>query len=438
MKKIIFMILTSLTLICLIIPSQSKNINSTNQNENYKNNIDNSVNKIAVASISQETISWKEAKDNQLSLNGYTMVFNISYVSHVTLDSSYCSIYFYTTSTSSLVIDIEASNYPTYTFTNRYEGNTFASVASYNGGTVEYVLPDEVTTVEQASFTKTSMASSYTSDDDILNDFIYFIAPIVYPSATFSYKVLPEEANNKDVTINLSWSDNSIEDNIDNYLSYEHDNINYKITITCFKKANYQGELTITSVDNPSISSSVTIDFEQEFLGFKKNVYLLYSTLSLENNEKIINEEEVKQEILNNSQGFLGTIAIESKEITNFTMTFSSAKITLANPDNSSFVQNNTTYNDVYKNARSKESSKDFISEIGTKYITLLSDSLKQKIKDCETVTFQGNYNVTFDYYGSSYEVTAVFYDTISSTLLSDYTYIEVSSIETENNITFQ
>ncbi len=438
MKKIICNIFISFALIFLIIPNQSKNDNLTHQNANYKTNHSNSVSKIAMSSVKNNKITWKEAKNAQLSLNGYTMVFEIAYISFVTLDSSYCSIYFHTSTSDSLVIDIEASNYPTYTFTNRYEQNTFASIKSTNGGIVKYVLPEGVTSIEETSFTKTSQAFDYyDSDDDLLNDFIYFLAPVIYPSVTFSYKVLPEEANNKKVLISLSWSDNTIKDDINEFISYIHDNINYKITVNCLKKANHQGKLTITSIDNNSISNYVTIDFEQEFLGFEKDVHYLYNTLYLKDNEKIFNEEDIKKEIINNSQGFIGNIATKSKEITNFTMKLNSAKIILQNSNSSSTSYTNSLDNEVYINARNNELSTDFINEIGIKYISLATNSLKQKIKDCETVTFQGSYEIRFDYYGSSYVMIAVFYDSIPSALLADYTYVSVSSIEVSNNITF-
>ena len=81
---------------------------------------------------------------------------------------------------------------------------------------------------------------------------------------TITYQVLPEEATDKSVTLSLSWSDSSVNDDVNDYLLIEHDASNFEIAITMIKRASNQAKLTITSNSNPGVSSVILIDFEQE------------------------------------------------------------------------------------------------------------------------------------------------------------------------------
>ena len=44
---------------------------------------------------------------------------------------------------------------------------------------------------------------------------------------TITYQVLPEEATDKNVTLSLSWSDSSLTDDVNDYLSLEHNASNF-------------------------------------------------------------------------------------------------------------------------------------------------------------------------------------------------------------------
>lgn len=81
---------------------------------------------------------------------------------------------------------------------------------------------------------------------------------------TITYQVLPEEATDKSVALSLSWSDSSVNDDLNDYLLIEHDASNFEIAITMLKRASNQAKLTITSNSNPGVSSVILIDFEQE------------------------------------------------------------------------------------------------------------------------------------------------------------------------------
>ena len=81
---------------------------------------------------------------------------------------------------------------------------------------------------------------------------------------TITYQVLPEEANDKSVTLSLSWSDSSVNDDVNDYLLLEHDASNFEVAITMLKRATTQAKLTITSNSNPGVSAVILIDFEQE------------------------------------------------------------------------------------------------------------------------------------------------------------------------------
>ena len=81
---------------------------------------------------------------------------------------------------------------------------------------------------------------------------------------TITYQVLPSEATDKSVTLSLSWSDSSVNEDVNDYLKIEHDSTNFEIAITMLKRATTQAKLTITSNSNPGVSAVILIDFEQE------------------------------------------------------------------------------------------------------------------------------------------------------------------------------
>ncbi len=255
---------------------------------------------------------------------------------------------------------------------------------------------------------------------------------------SFNYEVLPIEANDKSVTTNLSWNDSSITDNIKDFLTYSHNEANFYIEITCVKKANHQAKFTLVSNANNNASANVLIDFEQEFLGFENNEINLSKVLTLSSEEKIYNEEDIKNEILSLSNGFLGTISVNDKVINNFNMTLNNVSISLNSPTNKDYINNDTKLNETYLNARKNSSSTTFVSKISEDYIKNLSNSQKETIRLSDTIELKAEYTITFNYYGESFEFKCNLVDTISTETLANSTYVNVDSIVVEGNIIFK
>lgn len=255
---------------------------------------------------------------------------------------------------------------------------------------------------------------------------------------SFNYEVLPAEANDKTVTTILSWSDTSIIDNINEYLSYTHNETDFYIEITCLQKSNYQAKFTLISNANNNATASVLIDFEQEFLGFSNNEINLSKTLALSSDEVLYNEEDIKTKILSLSNGFLGTVSINDKVISDFNMTLTNVAISLNNPLNEDYIKNDNELNNVYTNARENSSSTDFINTISENYIKNLSNLQKETIRLSETIELNATYTITFNYYGESFEFTCNLVDNVSTEAFANSTYVNVDSITVEGNIIFK
>lgn len=426
MKKILLILVVILTCSCFYLK------------ESPLANNKNKVRTIALANKTVNKISWDTAKNNEMNLSKFIIGFNVSYLSNVTINSAYCSIYFNTDDSMNFVIDIQAVNYPIYTFTNRYEEDTFASIDCSTSQKFEYELPEYITNINQASFQKTQLADKNATNDEILNNLIYFLEPIEYQTNTVSYKVLPEEANNKTISISLSWVEHNITENINEYLSYEHNSELYTISVKCLKKSNHQAKLLITSIDDPSISNYILIDFEQEFLGWNSQVLEINKTLTLDSEEKITSLEDIKNTMLMQSKDFLGTIPIFNKEITNLNIKLSYVKISLINTTSSNFINSNQALKDVYQASRESVYSTDFIDYISNNYIINLTNSQKKKIRDAQKISFNSSYSISFDYYGATHYFVIRLNDTVSTQAFKDVTYVNVGAINTETNILFK
>lgn len=255
---------------------------------------------------------------------------------------------------------------------------------------------------------------------------------------SFNYQVLPEEATDKSVNISLSWSDSSVSDDINDYLSYTHNQSSYYIEVTLLQRSNNQGKLVLTSKTNSNATATVYIDYEQEFLGWNlAGDVVLEQTFSLTSSETINDLEDFKLKMMTYSKGFTGTVAAHSKEITNIQLTLNSVAVTLANPSVIPFINNNSEFNTIYETARENNTSSiNFINELGS-YIETLSNEEKITLRGSETATITAKYKVTFDFYGESYEYTLAYVDTVSTSAFASSTFIPVESITTEGNIIF-
>lgn len=255
---------------------------------------------------------------------------------------------------------------------------------------------------------------------------------------SFNYEVLPVEANDKTVTISLLWSDTSITDDINEYLSYTHDETDFYVEISCLQKSNHQAKFTLVSNANNNATASVLIDFEQEFLGFSNNEINLSKTLALSSDEILYNEKDIKTKILSLSNGFLGTISINDKVISDFNMTLGNVAISLNNPLTEDYISNDTELNNIYIKARENSLSTDFINTISEDYIRNLSNSQKEAIRTSDTIELNATYNIAFNYYGESFEFTCNLVDTVSAEAFANSTYVNVDSITVEGNIIFK
>jgi len=245
MKKIFFILIPLILFILLPANNQIK--------QNRKTNIQHLEAKISYANNKDKTYTWSQALENNLVLGGCTIRFDLSYVGMTTYDSNYCSLYFDTQVEGyDFVIDIQATNYPIYTFTNRYEENIFATQDASYTGYVEYLFPEDITYISHYEFTKTSMGEGL-SDDEVIDNLVTFVEPYVIPTIEITYEVLPKEANNKSVELDLRWNSSEVNDDISNYLAISHNETTCTIIITNHQKANNQNILYIQILEKFSV-----------------------------------------------------------------------------------------------------------------------------------------------------------------------------------------
>lgn len=257
---------------------------------------------------------------------------------------------------------------------------------------------------------------------------------------SFNYEVLPAEANDKTVSLNLSWSDNSVTDNINSHLTYTHTQEEYFVKVTMLAKANHQAKMTLTSNANNNAKASILIDFEQEFLGFEPRGFgMLSKTLAGSPGESFVSDLEIQNSILSGSNGFLGTVSIHDKEISNFSKSFVKASANTNWPFKMIFDGTNENFNDAYDEIRStSNTTSEFIAKLSTYFKDNLTDTQKEQVRNGDKLIIDATYDVTFDYYGETYTFSRTEKYQIDVTIFEDATYVDVSSIITEGNIIFK
>lgn len=256
---------------------------------------------------------------------------------------------------------------------------------------------------------------------------------------SFNYEVLPAEANDKTVTLNLTWSNTEVLESVNSYLTYEHNQDNYFVKVTMLTKANNQAKLTLTSNANPNANASILIDFEQEFLGFEPRSFSIQrKTLTGTSGEKFISDEELQNGIMQGSKGFLGTVSIAEKEISNYSKTFKSVSA-YTNWPFKVYLDGNADFNTAYNEIRSTSTTTaEYIAKLSNYFKDNLSDEDKAKIRGADVMILDATYEVTFDYYGASYTFDRTEKYEIAVSIFEDATYVDVSSITTEGNIIFK
>lgn len=257
---------------------------------------------------------------------------------------------------------------------------------------------------------------------------------------SFNYEVLPAEANDKTVTLDLSWSDTGISENVNSHLTYTHTQEEYYVKVTMLAKANYQAKLKLTSNANPNASASILIDFEQEFLGFDQRGFgMLIKTLTGAAGESFISEQEIKNSILSGSLGFLGTISVKDKEISNFSKSLNKVAANTNWPFKMIYDGTNEEFNDAYEEIRSSSNTtSEFIAKLSNYFKDNLTDTQKEQLRNGDKLVISATYDVTFDYYGETYTFSRTEKYEIAVTVFEDATYVDVSAIITEGNIVFK
>lgn len=265
---------------------------------------------------------------------------------------------------------------------------------------------------------------------------------------SFTYKILPEEANNQTIQEQLSWSDETVEEKIEDYLSYKNESSIKTITITCLQKADYQAKLSLISKDNPNAKAVVRIDFNKDFLGYTKDSYPITHRMN-SFDDLTISKKQVLEKVKSMSKGFgKGSRYKDNQTITNF----------IIEPDRKnahSYLTNYYDENDdtqlMYKDAIL---GPDFISSLGSGISKKLSEYFidsdaesdlknadvrdRDLIADFTDVVFLVPLKVTFNFYGEAYQHTVMLRNQVSTEIFEDYTIIGVSGIEVSTaQITF-
>ena len=255
---------------------------------------------------------------------------------------------------------------------------------------------------------------------------------------SFNYEVLPAEANDKTVSLNMAWSENGVSEDVNSHLTYEHKQDEYFVKVTMLAKANHQATLTLTSNANKNAKASITIDFEQEFLGFSQNSRTIAKDLKLTDGETLTSEDEIKNTIMSFSKGFLGTISVNEKEISNYTSTLREASLVINWPFKL-LINGDQNYSNAYNEALlSTNSSTTLISKVSQYIKDNLTDAQKELIRNGDKLQLVSIHDITFTYYGQEYTFTLTSQYNVATSHFADSTYVDVSSITTEGNIIFK
>lgn len=257
----------------------------------------------------------------------------------------------------------------------------------------------------------------------------------------FTYQILPEDANCWEISISLTWTNEKVEERIEDYLSYEHFEDDYKIIVTCLKKADYQAKMTLKSKDNQDAKAIITIDFYKDFLGYQEEKIHLHKKMT-SMNESIFSKEEIQTTIDQKSMGFgKGTLYQFSHKIENFTLQVDEEK-------SNSYVTND------YKNGERENlylegayygngllidlgSGKDstfqncFLGSDSENVLKSQDLQTREMLLENDFAVFRSIGKAKFDYYGKHYEMDFTLDYILPTECFYDYLYKKVDSVKT-------
>lgn len=92
-----------------------------------------------------------------------------------------------------------------------------------------------------------------------------------HETRTFGYSITPENATEQNISVSLAWTNTGIADALSDFLAASVNSAEKTITVTMKKRFSNQATLTVSSVDNPSLSAKVTIDVMRHMTGVSTN-----------------------------------------------------------------------------------------------------------------------------------------------------------------------
>jgi hypothetical protein len=173
---------------------------------------------------------------------------------------------------------------------------------------------------------------------------------------SFTYTIIPENATNPSISTLLSWVDTSYSENIDVYFSVSVDENNKTVAIICKKAFDHQAKLTLSSVDVSSISASLTLDYQQKFLGLNQAITSPFPTLYLTKSTSGTNI--IGSNLVKCDENYL-TYSIGTKDHAAYNKNFNLKNISLNDPV-SFLISGNSSASDIADTNSSKIDPKDF------------------------------------------------------------------------------
>ena len=275
-----------------------------------------------------------------------------------------------------------------------------------NPGVIEKIPDDNEVAVNNQGITL-KMLNSVTNPDGSI-------------TRTFSYSVEPTNATNPNCEITLAYADGS---DCSKIVTAFIDSVKKVISVTNSVPFDKQIILTIYSVDNPSIKSTVTIDYEKKIIGSS------FKDLTISNNWKDFSFDlkdalEVQYSIYSLDKEYSFNLLTEKKSIFAFTVTDDSLKSKYS--ELLDFIDHYTDYlkdpiaitSEAISN---KTFSPDMWVNIGSElnreneWRSLLADTVKNKAKISfdtalkfdagDEIIVGGNCNVSFDLSAMGYTV---------------------------------
>ncbi len=83
----------------------------------------------------------------------------------------------------------------------------------------------------------------------------------------FTYSITPSNAS-KEVTLSIFWEDSSYTEDTDDYFETSIDTGSCEISIKCIKAFDHVALAKVTSIIDPDLNASITLNYVQKFLGF--------------------------------------------------------------------------------------------------------------------------------------------------------------------------